>query len=66
MASNELDRFHLVGDVFDRVPGLGSRAADVKQVLREKLLDHEADIHNHGEDMPEIRNWKWTVGKAGN
>jgi len=56
---NELDRFHLVGDVIDRVPGLGSRAAYVKQVVRNKLLDHKAYIDKHGEDMPEIRNWKW-------
>ena len=56
---NELDRFHLVGDVIDRVPSLGSRAAYVKQVLRNKLLDHKDYIHKHGEDMPEIRNWKW-------
>ena len=57
---NELDRFHLVGDVIDRVPSLGSRAAYTKQVLRDKLLDHKAYIHKHGEDMPEIRNWKWS------
>jgi xylulose-5-phosphate/fructose-6-phosphate phosphoketolase len=56
---NELDRFHLVGDVIDRVPSLGSRAAYVKQVLRNKLLDHKDYIHKHVEDMPEIRNWKW-------
>ena len=63
---NELDRFHLVGDVIDRVPGLGSRAAYVKQVLRDKLLDHKTYIHTHGEDMPEIRNWQWGLPKAGN
>jgi xylulose-5-phosphate/fructose-6-phosphate phosphoketolase len=56
---NELDRFHLVGDVIDRVPGLGSRAAYVKQYLRDRLLDHKAYIEKHGEDLPEIRNWQW-------
>jgi len=62
---NELDRFHLAGDVIDRVPKLGSRAAYAKQFLRDKLLDHKSYIHKHGEDMPEIRNWKWSLGKAG-
>jgi len=61
---NELDRFHLVGDVIDRVPSLGSRAAYAKQYLRDKLLDHKAYIHKHGEDMPEIRTWKWSLTKV--
>ena len=56
---NDLDRFHLVGDVIDRTPGLGSRAAYVKQFLRDKLLDHKNYIDKYGQDMPEIRNWKW-------
>ncbi len=56
---NDLDRFHLAGDVIDRVPGLGSRAAYAKQFLRDKLFDHKAYIEKHGEDMPEIRDWKW-------
>ncbi len=60
---NELDRFHLVGDAIDRVPSLGSRAAYVKQVLRDKLLDHKAYIDKHGEDMPEIRNWQWGLAR---
>jgi xylulose-5-phosphate/fructose-6-phosphate phosphoketolase len=58
---NDLDRFHLAADVIDRVPSLGSRAAYAKQFLRDKLLDHKAYIFEHGEDMPEIRNWKWTL-----
>ena len=61
---NELDRFHLVGDVIDRVPSLGSRAAYVKQYLRDKLLDHKAYIDKYGEDMPEIRNWQWDLTKT--
>jgi xylulose-5-phosphate/fructose-6-phosphate phosphoketolase len=61
---NELDRFHLVGDVIDRVPSLKPRAAYAKQFIRDKLLDHKSYIHKHGEDMPEIRNWKWSPGRA--
>jgi xylulose-5-phosphate/fructose-6-phosphate phosphoketolase len=56
---NDLDRFHLVGDVIERVPGLGSRAAYAKQLIRDKLIDHKTWIEKHGEDMPEIRDWKW-------
>jgi xylulose-5-phosphate/fructose-6-phosphate phosphoketolase len=59
---NDLDRFHLANDVIDRVPGLGPRAAYVKQAIRDKLIDHENYIHAYGEDMPEIRNWKWNAG----
>jgi xylulose-5-phosphate/fructose-6-phosphate phosphoketolase len=57
---NDLDRFHLAGDVIDRVPSLGSRAAYAKQAIRDKLLDHKKYIQKNGEDMPEIRNWKWS------
>ena len=56
---NELDRFHLAGDVVDRVPELGSRAAYIKQYIRDKLIEHKNYIYQHGEDLPEIRNWKW-------
>ena len=56
---NDLDRFHLVMDVIDRLPRLGTRAAYVKQALRDKLIEHTQYIHARGEDMPEIRNWKW-------
>jgi xylulose-5-phosphate/fructose-6-phosphate phosphoketolase len=57
---NDLDRFHLVSDVIDRVPGLASRAAYAKQWLRDKLIDHKNYIHQYGQDMPEIREWKWS------
>ncbi len=56
---NDLDRFHLAGDVIDRVPALGTIAAYAKQELRDRLLEHKHYIHRHGEDMPEIRDWTW-------
>jgi xylulose-5-phosphate/fructose-6-phosphate phosphoketolase len=60
---NDLDRFHLVGDVIDRVPGLGPKAAHVKQMLRGKLVEHKQYICEHGEDMPEIRDWHWKAAR---
>jgi xylulose-5-phosphate/fructose-6-phosphate phosphoketolase len=59
---NDLDRFHLVCDVIDRVASLGSVAANIKQFMKNKLNAHKAYVEIHGEDMPEIRNWKWTEG----
>lgn len=56
---NDLDRFHLVGDVIDRVPLHGSRADYVRQAMRDKLIEHKQYITEHGEDLPEIRNWIW-------
>jgi xylulose-5-phosphate/fructose-6-phosphate phosphoketolase len=56
---NDLDRFHLACDVLDRVPGLGTKTAYVKQALLEKLVDHKEYIRRYGDDMPEIRNWRW-------
>ncbi len=58
---NDLDRFHLVGDVIDRVPSLRSRAAYTKQYIRDKLIDHKKYVCEHGEDLPEIRNWQWKL-----
>jgi len=60
---NDLDRFHLVMDVIDRVSKLGPSAAYIKQLLSEKLVEHRRYIAKHGEDMPEIRNWKWGATK---
>jgi len=56
---NELDRFHLFGDVIDRVPQLGARAAYAKQAIRDKLMEHKQYIARYGEDMPEIQQWRW-------
>jgi xylulose-5-phosphate/fructose-6-phosphate phosphoketolase len=56
---NELDRFHLVAAVVDRVPKLGPHVADVMEAIRDKLIEHKRYIDEYGEDMPEIRNWQW-------
>ncbi|HEX6726970.1 MAG TPA: phosphoketolase family protein [Nitrospira sp.] len=56
---NDLDRFHLVADVVDRLPQLGSRAAYAKQAIQEKLIEHKQYIARYGEDMPEITDWQW-------
>jgi len=56
---NDIDRFHLVGDVIDRLPLRGSRADYAKQAIRDKLTEHKLYITERGEDLPEIRNWKW-------
>jgi xylulose-5-phosphate/fructose-6-phosphate phosphoketolase len=57
---NDLDRFHLAGDVVDRVPRLRNTCGHFKQLLRDKLLEHKQYIEEHGEDLPEIRNWTWS------
>ena len=67
---NDLDRFHLVADVIDRIPLRSSQADYTKQALRDKRLEHKQYIAEHGEDMPEISRWKWhgnkkAVRKAG-
>ena len=59
---NDLDRFHLAGDAIDRLPHLGGATAHVKQAMRDKLTEHRRYITTHGEDMPEILDWKWRPG----
>jgi xylulose-5-phosphate/fructose-6-phosphate phosphoketolase len=56
---NQLDRFHLVLNVIDQLSGLGSRGETLKQQMHDRLAEHRHHIRQHGEDMPEIRNWKW-------
>jgi xylulose-5-phosphate/fructose-6-phosphate phosphoketolase len=59
---NDLDRFHLVCDVIDRVPTLGHRAAHLRQAMRDKRIEHRQYIERHGQDMPEILGWRWRAG----
>jgi xylulose-5-phosphate/fructose-6-phosphate phosphoketolase len=56
---NDMDRFHLVMDVIDRVPQLGQRAAYLKQEMKDMLIRHHNYIREHGIDMPEVLEWKW-------
>lgn len=57
---NDLDRFHLVMDAIDLLPQLGAKGADLKQAMQAKLIHHKQYIHQHGQDLPEIRNWQWS------
>src|SRR6185437_10448706 len=59
---NDLDRFHLVIDVIDRVPGLSSTAGHVRQIMMDKRIGARAYTREYGEDAPEIRDWKWVSG----
>ncbi len=62
---NDLDRFHLAGDVIDRVPRLREIAGHLKQHIRDKLVEHRLYVERNGEDMPEVRAWRWS-GETGN
>lgn len=63
---NDLDRYHLVMDVIDRVPGLATKAAYVRQQLSEKLIEHKRYIEQFGDDMPEVKNWRWGACSSDN
>jgi xylulose-5-phosphate/fructose-6-phosphate phosphoketolase len=56
---NDLDRYHLVMDVIDRVPGLLSRASHIRDAMRNRRIEHKAYIAEHGEDQAEVRDWTW-------
>jgi xylulose-5-phosphate/fructose-6-phosphate phosphoketolase len=56
---NGIDRFHLMADVFDRVPKLGPVAAYAKQAIRDRLIEHTQHIGVYGDDLPEVRDWRW-------
>jgi len=58
---NDLDRFHLVIDAIERLPHLGAKGADLKQTMQSKLIHHKQYISQNGQDLPEIRNWKWSL-----
>ncbi len=60
---NELDRFHLVLDTIDRVPQARAAGAILKQQLHDKLIEHQAYIREFGQDLPEIRNWRWALSR---
>ncbi len=57
---NDIDRYHLVMDALDRLPQVGAKGIELQQQLKEKLIEHRRYICQHGEDMPEIREWKWS------
>ena len=57
---NDLDRFHLVIDTIDRLPQTGKKGLALKKLLQSKLIEHRQYINKHGQDMPEILNWKWS------
>lgn len=63
---NDIDRFHLCGDVIDRLPQLGARAAYFKQALQEILVDHKNYIEEHGDDMPLVSGWTWGEDRDAN
>ena len=62
---NDLDRFHLAIDVIDRVPRLSTVGAHAKQAFRDRLTEHRRYIERWGDDLPEIRDWRWGAASVG-
>lgn len=62
---NDIDRFNLVQDVIDRVESLWPVSAYAKQAMQEKLCEHKQYVHEHGQDLPEVRDWEWETGRGG-
>jgi xylulose-5-phosphate/fructose-6-phosphate phosphoketolase len=60
---NELDRYHLAIEAIDRVPGLAAKGSEAKQAFHGKLAEHHRYVREHGEDMPEVQNWRWPFSK---
>lgn len=60
---NDLDRFHLVQEVVDRLPRLGAKGAYLKQIVAGKLIEHKRYIRTRGQAMPEVRTWKWGAAR---
>ena len=61
LVRNDMDRYHLVMDIIDRVPGLSRRAATVRQRMVDRRAEHHDYVRRTGEDLPEIRDWKWAA-----
>ena len=61
---NDMDRFHLVMDVIDRVPAAGDKGTALKKQLQEQLSEHKRYIDKHGQDLREIRGWRWGARRA--
>ena len=64
LVMNDMDRYHLVTDVIDRVPGLAERAGQLRQRMADTLVRHHSWIREHGEDLPEVRNWTWSASPS--
>jgi xylulose-5-phosphate/fructose-6-phosphate phosphoketolase len=58
---NDIDRFHLVQNVINRLPQLGNRPAYLLQMMRDKLVEHKQYISRYGQDLPEVKNWEWQL-----